>query len=105
MRILLGVVGAIVFALSPAGAHRIRPLGHANPGGGYTGDVFIHKGFAYLSSWHGFNCPSQGVRVYGLSNPSRPRPAATFADGASDLPPPARRPQQPPLTSRAPPRF
>ena len=36
MRILLGVVGAIVFALSPAGAHRIRPLGHVNPGGGFS---------------------------------------------------------------------
>src|SRR3954449_10339178 len=85
MRTLLGALGAIVFALAPAGAHQIRPLGHANPGGGYTGDVFIHKGFAYLSSWHGFNCPSQGVRVYDLSKPSRPRHVATFADGASEL--------------------
>src|SRR3989442_4559481 len=85
MRILLGVVGAIVFALSPAGAPRIRPLGHVNPGGGYTGDVFVHKGFASLSSWHGSNCPSQGVRVYDLSKPSRPRHVSTFADGNSDL--------------------
>jgi hypothetical protein len=85
MRILLGVVGAIVFALSPAGEHRIRPLGHVNPGGGYTGDVFVHKGFAYLSSWHGTNCPSQGVRVYDLSKPSRPRHVSTFGDGNSDL--------------------
>src|SRR5438270_3639858 len=85
MRTLLGALGAIVFALAPAGAHQIRPLGHANPGGGYTGDVFIHKGFAYLASWHGFNCPSQGVRVYDLSKPNRPRHVATFADGASEL--------------------
>src|SRR3989442_6289924 len=85
MRILLGVVGAIVFALSPAGAPRIRPLGHVNRRGGYTGDVFVHKGFAYLSSWHGSNCPSQGVRVYAVSKPSRPRHVSTFADGTSDL--------------------
>jgi hypothetical protein len=85
MRILLGALGAVVLALSPTTADRIRPLGHANPGGGYTGDVFVHRGFAYLSSWHGVNCPSQGVRVYDLSKPSRPRRVATFADGSSDL--------------------
>jgi hypothetical protein len=85
MRILLGALGAVVLALSPAAAHRIRPLGHANPSGGYTGDVFVHRGFAYLSSWHGLNCPAQGVRVYDLSRPSRPRRVATFADGSSDL--------------------
>lgn len=85
MRILLGALGAVVFALSPAAAQRIRPLGHANPGGGYTGDVFVHRGFAYLSSWHGGTCPSQGVRIYDLSTPSRPRRVATFADGGSDL--------------------
>src|SRR6266566_2816316 len=85
MRILLGALGVVVFALAPAGAHRIRPLGHVNPGGGYTGDVFVHNGFAYLSSWHGSNCPSQGVRVYDLSKPSRPRHVSTFADGTSNL--------------------
>src|SRR5712691_13143947 len=85
MRTLLGAIGAVVFALAPAGTHRIRPLGHANPGGGYTGDVFVHNGFAYLSSWHGINCPSQGVRVYDLRKPSRPRLVATFADGTSEL--------------------
>ena len=70
MRLLLSAVGAAVLALVPAGAHRIRPLGHANPGGGYTGDVFVHRGFAYLSSWHGTGCPAQGVRVYDLRKPS-----------------------------------
>jgi len=84
MRFIGMAVGAAVLALSPAGAHRIRPLGHVYPGGGYTGDVFVHRGFAYLSSWHGRNCPSQGVRVYDLSRPSRPRHVSTFADG-SDL--------------------
>ena len=83
MRLLLSAVGAAVLALVPAGAHRIRPLGHANPGGGYTGDVFVHRGFAYLSSWHGTGCPAQGVRVYDLRKPRRPRHVATFADGSN----------------------
>ncbi len=83
MRLILSALGAAVLAFAPAGAHRIRPLGHANPGGGYTGDVFVHRGFAYLSSWHGTNCPSQGVRVYDLRKPSRPRHVATFADGSN----------------------
>ena len=83
MRLLLSALGAVVVALAPAGAHRIRPLGHANPGGGYTGDVFVHRGFAYLSSWHGTNCPAQGVRVYDLRKPSSPRHVATFADGSN----------------------
>src|ERR671934_2690544 len=85
MRILLGALGAALIAFSLASAHRLRPLGHANPGGGYSGDVFLHNGFAYLSSWHGTACPAQGVRVYDLRNPSRPRRVATFADGASDI--------------------
>jgi hypothetical protein len=85
MRFLLGALGAALLAFSPASVHRIRPLGHANPGGGYSADVFVHKGFAYLSSWHGKSCPSQGVRVYSLSNPAQPRRVATFADASSDI--------------------
>jgi hypothetical protein len=85
MRVLLATLGAALLAFAPAGSHRIQPLGHANPGGGYTGDVFVHRGFAYLSSWHGAACPSQGVRVYDLSRPGRPRRVATFADGASNI--------------------
>src|SRR5215831_3068520 len=83
MRLLLSAIGAALIAFAPAGAHRIRPLGHANPGGGYTGDVFVHRGFAYLSSWHGNTCPAQGVRVYDMSKPNHPRHVATFADGAN----------------------
>jgi hypothetical protein len=85
MRILLSALGAAVVAFSPASMHRLKPLGHANPGGGYSGDVFVHKGFAYLSSWHGMTCPSQGVRVYDLARPGHPRRVSTFADAASDL--------------------
>jgi hypothetical protein len=85
MRILLSALGAAFFALTPVGTSNIRPIGHAYPGGGYTADVFVHRGFAYLSSWHGANCPSQGVRVYDLARPSRPRHVSTFGDGASSI--------------------
>jgi hypothetical protein len=85
MRILLSALAAAILVVSPAAAERVRPLGHASPGGGYSGDVFVHGGFAYLSSWHGVSCPAQGVRVYDLSRPSHPRRIATFAAGAADL--------------------
>jgi hypothetical protein len=85
MRPLISFLGAAVLAFSPAAAERIRPLGHAYPGGGYSADVFVHRGYAYLSSWHGSRCPAQGVRVYDLANPKRPRRVATFADGRTDI--------------------
>jgi hypothetical protein len=85
MRVLIGALGAAVFAFSPAAAPTARPVGHAYPGGGYAADVFAHRGFGYLSSWHGTGCPAQGVRVYDLRKPSKPRRVATFADGRSDL--------------------
>ena len=85
MRVVLSVAGAAVFAFTSGAAPRARVLGHAYPGGGYTADVFAHRGYGYLSSWHGRQCPAQGVRVYDLRNPRRPRRVATFADGRSDL--------------------
>jgi hypothetical protein len=86
MRVLLSVVGAATLALGPASADQIRPLGHASPGGGYSGDVYVHRGFAYLSSWGGGEqCPSQGVRVYDMSRPAHPRRVATVADAAANI--------------------
>ena len=63
---------------------RLRALAHVNPGGGYSGDVYGHRGHAYLSSWRGDACPALGVRVYSLRNPSRPVRVSSFADRASD---------------------
>ena len=65
-------------------ALRLRALAHVNPGGGYSGDVYGHRGHAYLSSWRGDACPAVGVRVYSLRNPSRPVRVSAFADRASD---------------------
>ncbi len=67
---------------------RIKVLGHHDPGGP-SGDVFLHKGFAYMGSWGLFDdsgafCPALGVRTYDLSDPRNPQLVSTFADGASD---------------------
>jgi len=59
--------------------HLLR-VAHVDPKGGYSGDVFGHRGFVYLSSWHGGSCPSLGVRVFDVRNPRRPHQVATFAD-------------------------
>jgi hypothetical protein len=76
---------AVALALVPASAQasapkapRVHALAHANPGGGYSADVYVHKGFAYLSSWHGAACPGLGVRVYDVRNPSHPRRVSTY---------------------------
>jgi hypothetical protein len=69
-------------------------LGHVDPGTGFNADVVAHGDVAYLGSWgrnskggkreRNNNCPSLGVRAYSLSDPSRPRLLATFADAAHD---------------------
>ena len=71
---------------SASKAPRFQVLGHADPKGGYSADVVGERHYAYLSSRRGVSgddCPAQGVRVYDLANPRRPRQIAAFADGAS----------------------
>ena len=70
---------------SASKAPRFQVLGHADPKGGYSGDVVGERHYAYLSSRKGLadDCPAQGVRVYDLGNPRRPRHIATFADARS----------------------
>jgi hypothetical protein len=70
------------------GSARIKVLGHHDPGGP-GGDIFLHKGFAYMGSWGLFSdsgefCRALGVRAYDLSDPKNPDLVSTFADGASD---------------------
>jgi hypothetical protein len=62
----------------------LRVLANINPGGGYHADVWAHRGMAYLSSWHGEDCPASGVRVIDLAAPSRPQHVSTFADAARE---------------------
>jgi hypothetical protein len=76
---------ALTAATTHAGTHKAGPhfqvLAHVNPPGGYSADVVGERHYAYLSSHRGTNdCPAQGVRVYDLSNPRKPRHISTFAD-------------------------
>ena len=59
---------------------RLQKIAHVDPHEGYTGDVYGHLGYAYLSSYHGAECPSAGVRVYDVRNPAKPKRVSTFAD-------------------------
>ncbi len=62
----------------------LQLISSIDPGGGYHADVYAHRGMAYLSSWHGNDCPASGVRVIDLTVPSRPEHVATFADAARE---------------------
>ena len=73
----------LLFAPPPKVAG-LRLLANLNPPGGPHGDVWGHRGFAYLSSWHGDDCAGSGVRVIDLARPSRPQHVATFADAARE---------------------
>src|SRR5256885_7372945 len=85
MRLLATALIAAVGLAPSAGRPHTQVLGHAGPAGGYTGDVYAQGRYAYLSSWHGSICASQGVRIYDLSNPRRPHHLATFAAGRQDI--------------------
>ncbi len=73
----------LVFAKPPQ-VTGLELLANVNPGGGYHADVWAHRGMAYLSSWHGDDCPASGVRVIDLTAPTRPQHVATFADAARE---------------------
>jgi len=77
----LSVVGAAAVTDGAAKqAPSFRVLAHVAPGGGYSADVVGERHYAYLSSRKGArDCPAQGVRVYDLANPRRPRHLSTFA--------------------------
>jgi hypothetical protein len=75
---------AAVPARALATPYRLRLVGHADPHEGYSADVSYLRGHAYLSSWGGSECPSDGVRVYDLSHPARPLRVSTFASGAAE---------------------
>jgi hypothetical protein len=61
-------------------APSFRVVAHVAPRGGYSADVVGERHYAYLSSRKGArDCPAQGVRVYDLAKPGRPRHVSTFA--------------------------
>jgi hypothetical protein len=84
LRLFLAVWFCVVATTAVADAARpaesFRVLAHVNPSGGYSADVVGERHYAYLSSRKGAaDCPAQGVRVYDLSNPRRPRQISTLA--------------------------
>ncbi|HEX3268421.1 MAG TPA: hypothetical protein VHQ98_10605 [Gaiellaceae bacterium] len=86
------VVGAAAASSSHGGATTVKTprfhvMGHVDPRGGYNGDVFGERQYAYLSSrkGKGNDCPSQGVRVYDLANPRKPRHISTFGSGRVEV--------------------
>ncbi|MCP9484869.1 MAG: hypothetical protein MSC30_03325 [Gaiellaceae bacterium MAG52_C11] len=78
MLLTLAVSGAALAAGDQTDA-RFEVLARAPAPGGYSGDVVLHRGHAYLSSHRGAGaCPAQGVRVFSLADPRRPRRLAAF---------------------------
>ncbi|MGH3129901.1 MAG: LVIVD repeat-containing protein, partial [Gaiellaceae bacterium] len=82
--LVLVALAALVAGVAIArGAHdgtpRFEVLAHVDPGDVYAGDVYAHRDHAYLSSHRARrSCPAQGVRVYDLRNPRRPKLVSRF---------------------------
>jgi hypothetical protein len=84
--VVLALAATAAGVLAPAAdAQRPRTrnttlVGHVNPGGGFTGDVWVHRSTAYLGAWGlAHRCPVHGVRAVSVVNPARPRVVARFA--------------------------
>ncbi len=83
-----GAASVTAGAATPVKAENFRVLGHAKLGGkGFDGDVWAHRGFAYVGIWSGPTCPASGVKVVDVREPRQPRmvarlqnPAATSAE-------------------------
>lgn len=64
----------------PAQGITLTPLGHLAFDAGFNGDVWGHKGFAYIGTWGtGAACPATGVKIVDLSDPAAPRLVSTAA--------------------------
>jgi hypothetical protein len=58
-------------------------VGHFDPGGGFSADVWAHRNVAYMGSWGaGGWCPAHGVRAIDISKPTDPALLSVFASGA-----------------------
>lgn len=71
----------------------LEVLGHNDLGDGLTAQVTAHRGHAYVGSWatqrpaqggdvDPSTCPSVGVRIVDLSDPTEPEVVSSIADGA-----------------------
>jgi hypothetical protein len=100
---LVAVVTVAVFAMlgTPAASGQassgLEVVGHHDlGGGGFNAQISAHKGHAYVGTWASpqvvdgelVGCPSFGIRVVSLADPSQPEVVASFADrdeGAGEL--------------------
>lgn len=106
LRVVLGITAtALLVGSTTASAHAGRPTGEGLPGqitgdlevvghhdlggDGFNAQITAHRGHAYVGGWGRYTppdapprpCPSHGIRVVDLADPSQPEPVATFADG------------------------
>ncbi len=77
-----GAASVTAGAATPVKAENFRVLGHAKLGGkGFDGDVWAHRGFAYVGIWSGPTCPASGVKVVGIwSGPTCPASGVKVVD-------------------------
>jgi hypothetical protein len=85
---VLALAAAALAGFAVAGGERssargFEIVGHAAVDG-YAGDVWGHRGHAFVSSHKGREaCRSEGVRIFSLARPSRPALVSRFADARS----------------------
>ncbi len=81
------LVAALAAAATPARAAQEQPrtsntelVGHADPGDGVYGDVWVHKDVAYLGSYRSPRCGTAPVGVWAVDvrDPAKPRPLGQF---------------------------
>ncbi len=64
-------------------ADNVKFVGNLDPGGGFSADINVHGGVAYLGTWGRPDaCPSYGVRMIDVSDPGKPVALGSIAAGA-----------------------
>jgi hypothetical protein len=85
---LLGAFARTLQFTGPApstASRNIEVVGHVNPQEDVNGNIWVHRGHAYMGSYGSqrSSCRS-GVRVYDLRDPTSPRKASSFATAELD---------------------
>lgn len=81
LALILGVAAAVMIGQATALADSLDVLGAADPGtSGFNATAVGLDGYAYLGSWgSSAECPSLGVRVFDLKDPTQPAYVTTAA--------------------------
>ncbi|MCP3976214.1 MAG: peptidoglycan DD-metalloendopeptidase family protein [bacterium] len=72
-----------IIAAEPAfQAENVSFVGNIDPGGGFSADIAVHGGVAYLGTWgRPEACPAFGVRMIDVSDPFEPVALGSIASG------------------------